>query len=235
VPTHGFFARNDHQRANPHLISEDQLTPDELERFRELESELLALFHPEDRKARRTFQFDAGPVVVICPTARTGVQGLLGAVQDPNFTRLRQYGDLDALIELYGHLRAENPVLEVFHRLTSNVVSDDFSGHVILLGGIGWNKATRRFQSAISQVRIMQTAVDDLSGGDIFRVEISFVLKHLTPRCPSIRRMRIWGMARKSLRTSATSPVMVTPSESIALLQSATASSAVECSVRCAA
>jgi hypothetical protein len=120
---------------------------------------------------RASFRFDAGPVIVICPTAPTDLWGPLADEQDPNFTKMRQYGDLDALIELYGHLRAENPTLEVFHRLTSDVVSDDFSSHVILLGGIGWNKVTRRFQSVTSQVPVTQTAVDDLSGGDIFRAE----------------------------------------------------------------
>ena len=118
---------------------------------------------------RRSFQFDAGPVIVICPTAPNELQGPLADEQDPNFTRMRQYGDLDALIELYGHLRAENPTLDVFHRLTSDVVSDDFSSHVILLGGIGWNKVTRRFQSAISQVPITQTAVDDLRAENLPR------------------------------------------------------------------
>ena len=87
--------------------------------------------------------------------------------------RCAKYGDLDALIELYGHLRAENPTLDIFHRLGSEVVSDDLSRHVILLGGIGWNEVTRRFQSAVSQVPITQTAVEDLKGGDIFRVETS--------------------------------------------------------------
>src|SRR5215216_1385161 len=165
-----FFSTQRSLQDEPHLIPENQLTSDELDRYREIESELLDLFHPEDRKSQRTFQFDAGPVVVICPTAPTDLQGPLADVQDPNYTRLRQYGDLDALIELYGHLRAENPTLDVFHRLASDVVSDDLSRHVILLGGIGWNEVTRRFQSAISQVPIMQTAVDDLKGGDIFQV-----------------------------------------------------------------
>jgi hypothetical protein len=50
-------------------------------------------------------------------------------------------------------------------------VSDDLSRHVILLGGIGWNEVTRRFQSAIGQVPITQTDVDDVKGGDIFQVE----------------------------------------------------------------
>jgi hypothetical protein len=166
-----FFCTQRSLEGEAHLLPEDQLTPDELDRFREIESELLELFHPEDRRVPRTFQFEAGPVIVICPTAPADLQGPLAAEQDLNFTRLRQYGDLDALIELYGHLRAENPTLGVFHRLTKDVVSDDFSSHVILLGGVGWNKITLRFQRATSQLPITQTAVPDLKGGDIFRVE----------------------------------------------------------------
>ncbi len=166
-----FFCTERSLEGEPHLLSEDQLTPRELERFRDLESELFELFHPEDRKVSRTFKFEAGPVIVICPTAPEELQRPLAAEQDLNFTKMRQYGDLDALIELYGHLRAENPTLGVFHRLTGDVVSDDFSSHVILLGGIGWNKITLRFQRAISQVPITQMSVPDLKGGDIFHVQ----------------------------------------------------------------
>lgn len=168
-----FFCTKRSLEGEPHLIPEDQLTPDEIDRFRELESQLLKLLNPDDPGAHRTFQFSAGPVIVICPSAPTDVLSPLAREQDPNFTKMQQYGDLDALIELYGHLRAENPTLEVFHRLTSDVVSDDFSSHVILLGGVGWNKVTRRFQSATSQLPITQTPVDDLKGGDIFIVETS--------------------------------------------------------------
>jgi hypothetical protein len=166
-----FFCTKRSLEGEPHLLSEDQLTAAELDHFREIESELMELFHPEDRKLPRTFEFDAGPVVVICPTAPAEFQGPLADVQDPNFTKMRQYGDLDALIELYGHVRAENPSLDVFHRITGDVVADDFSSHVVLLGGIGWNEVTRRFQRAISQVPITQTAVNDLATGEIFKVE----------------------------------------------------------------
>jgi hypothetical protein len=166
-----FFCTQRSLEGGPHLIPQDQLTSEELNRFRQLEGQLLDLLHAEDPKVRRSFQFDAGPLIVICPTAPMAMQGPLANVQDHNFTKLRQYGDLDALIELYGHLRAENPSLDVFHRLTHDIVSDDFTSHVILLGGIGWNKVTRRFQRAISQVPITQTAVDDLETGEIFRVE----------------------------------------------------------------
>jgi hypothetical protein len=167
--------------SEPHLIPEDQLTPGEHERYRELESELLELFNPKEPKQRLSFQFDAGPVIVICPNAPAALQGPLADVKDPNFTKMRQYGDLDALIELYGHLRAENPTLDVYHRLASDVVSDDLARHVVLLGGIGWNEVTRRFQSAISQVPITQMAVDDLKGGDIFRVETGEGVKSFYP------------------------------------------------------
>jgi hypothetical protein len=164
-----FFCTPRSVEGQPHLIPEDQLTPEELDRFRELESDLMEL--TSERKARRSFQFEAGPVIVICPTAPREEQGPLADALDPNFTKMQRYGDLDALIELYGHLRAENPTLDVFHRLTTDVVSDDFSSHVVLLGGVGWNKVTRRFQSATSQVPITQTEVADLKTGEIFKVD----------------------------------------------------------------
>jgi hypothetical protein len=166
-----FFCTKRSLELGPDLIPEDQLTPVELKRFHELESQLLELLHPEDRKVQRSFKFEAGPVIVICPEAPNEERGPLADESNLNFTKLQRYGDLDALIELYGHLRAENPTLNVFHRLASEVVSDDLSRHVVLLGGIGWNELTRRFQSAINQVPITQVAVEDLKDGDIFRVE----------------------------------------------------------------
>jgi hypothetical protein len=166
-----FFSTQRSLEGGPHLIPEDQLTSTELKRYQELESELLELFRPEDRKVQRSFKFDVGPVIVICPDAPTDERGQLADERNLNFTRLQRYGDLDALIELYGHLRAENPDLDVFHRLASEVVSDDLSSHVILLGGIGWNEVTRSIQRAISQVPITQTAVADLESGEIFQVE----------------------------------------------------------------
>jgi hypothetical protein len=166
-----FFSTQRSLEGGPHLVPEDELTSAELKRYQELESELLELFHPEDRKVQRSFRFDVGPVIVICPDAPTDVRGRLADDRNLNFTRLQKYGDLDALIELYGHLRAENPTLDVFHRLASEVVSDDLSSHVILLGGIGWNEVTRSIQRAISNVPITQTAVPDLESGEIFEVK----------------------------------------------------------------
>jgi hypothetical protein len=177
-----FFCTERSLEGGPHLIPEDQLTPVEHGRLRQLESQLLELFNPEEPKAaRRSFQFDTGPVIVICPDLPKEARGPLANEEDPNFTKMQHYSDLDALIELYGHIRAENPNLDVFHRLASEVESDDLSSHMIVLGGIGWNEVTLHIQSAISQVPITQIAVDDLKGGDIFRVEASEGVKDFYP------------------------------------------------------
>ena len=162
-----FFSTPRSLKEAPHLIPERELKTDEIQRFHEIERRLLDLASPE-RKPQRSFQFDAGPVVVICPTLPEDLQGSLADELDPNYTRLRRYSDLDALIELYGHLRAENPTLDVFHRIDTDIRNDDLTSHVVLVGGVGWSKAMRRFQRAVSQVPVKQIEVDDLKTGEIF-------------------------------------------------------------------
>lgn len=166
-----FFSTRRSLQGQPHLVTEDELEPEELTRFRDLESWLLSLLAPDERQTAHSFQFEAGPVNVICPKAPAKLQGPLADERHPNFNKLQQYGDADALVELYGHVRAENPKLDVFHRLTVDVSSDDLSSHVILLGGIGWNIVTRRFQRALNQVPVTQVVDDDFDSGDVFRID----------------------------------------------------------------
>lgn len=63
-----------------------------------------------------------------------------------------------------------NRALDVFHRLASDVVEDDHSTYVIVIGGVGWNRTARRFQEAIAQAPITQ---NDDAWRDIFAVEES--------------------------------------------------------------
>ena len=121
---------------------------------------------------RRSFQFDDGPVIVICPTAPPEERGPLADEEDPNFTKMQRYGDLDALIELYGHLRAENPTLDVFHTLTDDVVRDDFSrGMWSCSAESAGTRSPGGIQSAISQVPITADRRRTISKtGDIFSV-----------------------------------------------------------------
>jgi hypothetical protein len=183
-----FFATHRSLDDGPRLLPEADLTAEERIRYEELKDELLGLltptaaapvpasvevFRPVDvpvgASLGRTFTFHEGPVTVICPETPGEQRGPLAQENDPNFTKLQQYGDLDALIEMYGHLRAANPTLDIFHRHAGEVGADDLSTHVILLGGVAWNHVTKRFQDAIRQVPITQIELQEFSG-DIFEV-----------------------------------------------------------------
>lgn len=166
-----FFATKRSLEGGPHLIPEDELDAEEQERYRELEEHLLGLLRADGAEQRSTFSFTEGSITIICPEAPEEELGPLADKSNPNFNRLQQFADLDALLEMWGHVRAENPGREVRIRLPAEVVADDFAAHVILIGGIAWNRVTRRFQAAISQVPITQVAVDGLETGDIFTVK----------------------------------------------------------------
>ena len=53
----------------------------------------------------------------------------------PNAISTLHNGDADAVIELVGHVRAENPGVDVRWLAADELASDDLTGHVIVLGG----------------------------------------------------------------------------------------------------
>jgi hypothetical protein len=61
---------------------------------------------------------------------------------DPDFIELYRYSDPDAMLELFGHLRAANPASRVEFRAADQLSADDYTGHLVLLGGVDWNDAT---------------------------------------------------------------------------------------------
>lgn len=169
-----FFCTPRSVESEPHLLRDDELTADEQDRREKLAAWLLELARPAAQRRPPSFKFSAGRVVVICPTIpKEELVDPFASETNINFTKTRQYGDLDSLIEIYGHLRAANPHLDVFHRLTHDVTRDDYSSHVVLLGGIGWNPATARFQEATDRVPIKQKVVEGYEGGDIFTTPTS--------------------------------------------------------------
>ncbi|MBT0767822.1 helix-turn-helix transcriptional regulator [Kineosporia sp. J2-2] len=96
---------------------------------------------------------DGQPVTVLCTPLTRRQLGyseeaaqagdLLPVVQymtnqnHPNFIRNLANADVDALIELVGHVRAENPATEIswltYDRISS---ADQLTGHLVLLGGV---------------------------------------------------------------------------------------------------
>jgi hypothetical protein len=136
----------------PHLLPLDELTEEENAVYEALTEELLALRNEVRNPARKTeeeprksWRFaDAGPLTIVCAQLPKDMAGSFANPDDPNYTELQSFADLDSLIELHGHVRAENPALEVYFKASPKVEPDDLSGHLVLLGGIAWNAVTLR-------------------------------------------------------------------------------------------
>lgn len=91
---------------------------------------------------------------------------------DPDYTESYRYSDTDALLELFGHLRAANPASRVEFRAADQLEADDYTGHLVSLGGVDWNEATtsvlERLQLPVKQVSRLDEQADRLEDpGDI--------------------------------------------------------------------
>lgn len=80
----------------------------------------------------------------------------------PDYVESYKYADLDALLELFGHLRAANPHSDVLIRTADDVVADDFTSHLVLLGGVDWNPITAELMRHFD-VPVRQTTREDES------------------------------------------------------------------------
>lgn len=170
-----FFATRRSVEGEPQLLPLDSLTDQETSVYLQLEAELLALREAARKPsageivtARRSWHFsDSGPATLVCAQLPAAETGPMASPTDPNYTELLLYADLDALVELHGHIRAENPSMGVFYRRAPSVQPDDLSGHVVLLGGIAWNEVTKRV-SAMTPLPVRQVRDPSLPSGDIF-------------------------------------------------------------------
>jgi hypothetical protein len=88
---------------------------------------------------------------------------------DPDFIASYRYSDLDALIELFGHLRAANPTSRVEFRTADQLSEDDYTGHLVSLGGVDWNVATSSVLVDL-QLPVVQVNDWDNEGGAYFEV-----------------------------------------------------------------
>ena len=47
------------------------------------------------------------------------------------------------MMELFGHLRAVNPTSPVRYKAVDQLLADDYTGHLMALGGVDWNDVTK--------------------------------------------------------------------------------------------
>lgn len=163
----------------PVLLPVDTFSEEEQAARKALEDELLAL-RGETRKpvlqadvtAQRSWHFpDTGPLTIVCAQLPAKQVGAFADPIDPNYTELQSFADLDALVELFGHARAENPHMQVSFRAAPKVAADDLSGHLVLLGGIAWNEVTLRLSEMMPVLPVRQIQDPAVETGEIFTVD----------------------------------------------------------------
>jgi hypothetical protein len=115
------------------------------------------------------YRFIGGRLVtIVCAQLPPDIQRLMPYTDpsDPDFNELWRYSDADALMELFGHLRASNRTSRVQVRAPDQLEADDYAAHLVLLGGVDWNFATT---SAVERLHLPVKQVPRLDeSGDAY-------------------------------------------------------------------
>jgi len=130
----------------PRLLREGELTEQERERQAELYAELLALRErAQETQAASSPESLIGPggsiwhfpdgkeVSIVCSKALTPPD-----YADPshlNYTRVAKHADLDALIDVFGQLRTDNPASTIRILTLEELVGDFALNHLVFIGG----------------------------------------------------------------------------------------------------
>jgi len=184
-----FFATPRSVEGEPRLLRLDELTQEEKKTYEDLKTDLLRLRNEASGESveavqtfKRSWHFpDAGRVTFVCARLPADQIGPFGEPSNPNYTELQTYADIDALMELHGHVRAANPTALVHFKTPPEIAPDDLSGHVILLGGVVWNEITGRL-SEMAKLPIRQVHDPELESGEIFVVGTDSQPRQFWPR-----------------------------------------------------
>lgn len=163
-----FFAtRRSVQGSHCSLIPVDRFSAEEQAEYEKLYGELLeshaAASGNEAASAAevipRPWLFaDEGPLTIICGRIPAAELTGMARPEDPNYTKLLSFADLDALVNLFGHVRAENPEMRVHFQTAGEVEPEHLSGHVVIMGGVGLNDITRQLFADFEELTSLPVA-----------------------------------------------------------------------------
>jgi len=152
-----FFATERSVAQSPfRVLPTSQLTSEERTRRDELLRELTSLRNgaqghepgptAEDPFAGSHWRFPVDQdITIVCSALPQEYLARLAPYTDstaPYYVDLYRFADLDALLELFGQLRAANPLSNVRVLSPDEVKADDYTSHLVLLGGVDWNMIT---------------------------------------------------------------------------------------------
>jgi transcriptional regulator with XRE-family HTH domain len=165
-----FFATERSVAGEPYRVLRDaDLTEEEQRVRRELYDELTRL--TSARADRGTFCFsDGAPITIVVAELPLEMRATPRAdVHSPDHVELYTYADVDALFEVHGHVRAMNPDSPVHVRTPRLMIPDDYTTHLVLLGGTDGNDVTRDLLDRLG-LSVTQVERPDESHAGGFRV-----------------------------------------------------------------
>jgi transcriptional regulator with XRE-family HTH domain len=176
-----FFATRRSVAERPYrVLTEAQLTDEERTRHEELFRELTSLRNGAQGQepapaltqplARSQWHFPPDQDITIVgsafPAEYTEKLKPFTDPEAPDYVELLKYADLDALLELFGHIRAANPLSNVRVLTPDEVTPDTYTSHLVLLGGVDWNPTTADLLLRLElPVRQLERADEDDPGG----------------------------------------------------------------------
>jgi transcriptional regulator with XRE-family HTH domain len=195
-----FSTRRSISGSEARVLSLNELEPAERGERERLESELLKLraaeggvvavergpTEPVSVSASDPWRFTPGePIRIVCaePPREELEKIPYTDPNDPDYIALRRYSDLDSLLELHGYLNRVNPDSPIEARIPRRMTALDNEQHVVLLGGVDWNTATRDMLNQIqrftptSGMPVRQNDRDDDEAG--FIVDDQLYAAHL--------------------------------------------------------
>jgi hypothetical protein len=101
---------------------------------------------------------DGGKITIVCAQWPRDMLAQIPYtdMNDPDYIDLLTYSDLDSLLMSYGHLRAANPASQVEYFRSGLLPAENYSSHLVSLGGPDWNVVTasllRRLRLPVRQV-----------------------------------------------------------------------------------
>ncbi|GAA3903315.1 helix-turn-helix domain-containing protein [Actinoplanes auranticolor] len=181
-----FAGTHPHGESHPRLPAAEDLHGEELDRFEQLRRELLELRDAATSAASSAAQqgtdelttlspwegmwhfADRSPITLVCARLPAELRAVRAPTspESPDYVELYAYSDLDALIELYGHVCAANPGVPVHRKLADELDQSDVTNHLVLLGGIDAPMARRVVKSL--DLPVVRDRDDPATGG--FRV-----------------------------------------------------------------
>jgi transcriptional regulator with XRE-family HTH domain len=130
-----------------HMLDIAELTSEERDRLEELRRELLGLRdaatsgegNPSPGESRSMWHFpDGSRITLVCYRLPADRRPPSADPLNLNYVRYSDLADLDALIDIYGEVRACNPASRVVITAAQELRQRDVANHLVLIGGQTW-------------------------------------------------------------------------------------------------